>query len=151
MAVMAACSATMGAAALSATSASASDASIKAAIKAEGPKLTVAEGELLTELGHYRMTGNPAPVQAKLAAVVVILRSLKTNIAAQSAVSTKVKRGKAKFEKGIGDVVIAYERLEIAIGEKKASKAAAKAEVKKAGTAIKKATKELVEGEKLLA
>jgi hypothetical protein len=130
--------------------ASASDASIKAVIKSYNSKILVAEGHALTALGEYKSTGNPANVQSALTQSIDVLSSLKSKIAGQSASSSKVKEGKAKFEKGLAAVIVAYRRLKTAIGEKKSSPEAAKTEAKKAVSAVKVARKELLEGAKLL-
>jgi hypothetical protein len=61
-----------------------------------------------------------------------------------------VKAGKAKLIKGLRSVVLAYQRLKKAIGEKASSPAAAKKEALKAEKAVKKGAKELEEAFKLL-
>jgi hypothetical protein len=133
-----------------ATGASASDASIKQAIKTAEPGIIVAEGEVVSGLGQFKKTGNPAAIQQALTNSIGALSSLKSNIAAQTAQSPKVKKAKAKLEKGLSEVVLAYKRLKTAIGEHATSKKAAKAEAKKALKALKKASTELIEGFKLL-
>jgi hypothetical protein len=130
--------------------ASASDASIKAVIKSYTSKIDLAEGHLLSEIGRYAKSGNPTKVDAALGRSIEVFTSLKAKIAAQSASSGRVKRGKAKFEKGLGKIVTAYRRLKTAFGEKKSSPSAAKAEAKKALTAVKSGRRELREGARLL-
>jgi hypothetical protein len=132
------------------TAASASAGSIKAAIRSDDPAILVDEGHLLTALGEYKTSGNPTAVQAALTATVASFRALESKIAAQSAVRPRVKRGKAKFERGLRAIAVAYERLNTAIGENAASPEAAKAETAKADIAVKKGSKELTEGMKLL-
>jgi hypothetical protein len=56
---------------------------------------------------------------------ITVLRSLKTSIAREAAVSTRVKEGKAKLVKGLQSVIVAYGKLKVAIGEKAGSPAAA--------------------------
>jgi hypothetical protein len=85
------------------TGASASDASIKHLTKTYNPKILVAEGHLVTAIGEYKTSGNPAPV-------ITDLDALKTNIAAQTAVSKRVKEGKTKLINGLHAVIIASER-----------------------------------------
>jgi hypothetical protein len=130
--------------------ASASDASIKAVIKSYSPRILVAEGHVLTAIGRYKKSGNPSAVKSALATSISVFGSLKSKIAAQSASSTRVRAGQAKFEKGLQKVILAYRSLQTAFGEKRASPTAAKAEAKKALRAVKAGHKEIVEGAKLL-
>jgi hypothetical protein len=130
--------------------ASASDASIKSAIKSYNSKILVAEGHVVTALGEYKTSGNPSGVETAIAKSITVLSSLKTAIASQSASTPKVKTGKTKFEKGLQTVIGAYRHLKTAFGEKAASPAAAKEQAAKALTSLKKAKAELREGAKLL-
>jgi len=132
------------------TAASASAGSIKAAIKSETPTILVDEGHLLTALGEYKTSGNPSAVQAALAVTITSVHSLESKIAAQPAVKPRVKKAKAKLEKGLKIIVVAYERLSTAFGERTVSPEAAKAETTKALIAVKRGGKELTEGTKLL-
>jgi hypothetical protein len=148
---VAACAAILcGALVVPVTAAWASAGSIKAAIKSDNPAILVDEGHLLTALGEYKTSGNPAAVQAALTATIAGFRSLESKIAAQPAVRPRVKRGKAKLETGLRAIVVAYERLDTAIGEHSVSPEAAKAETAKAEIAVKKGSKELTEGIELL-
>ena len=99
-AIVALCLATVGAAG-SASTASASDASIKRAIKKYEPKILVVEGHVLSAIGQYRKTGQPAGVEAALSKSIAVFRSLKAKIAAQSAIELKVEQGKLKLIKGL--------------------------------------------------
>jgi hypothetical protein len=130
--------------------ASASDASIKSVIKSYESKILVSEGHVVTAIGEYKTSGDPTGVQTAIAQAANVLGSLKSAIASQSASSPKIKEGKAKFEKGLRDVILAYQHLKKAFGAKKASPQIAKAEAKKALSAIKKGNKELRAGAKLL-
>jgi hypothetical protein len=130
--------------------ASANDASIKAVIKSYGPKILVAEGHVVSAIGEYKKTGNPAPVQTALSESTAVFSAMKSQIAAQSASSPKVKAGKRKVESGLSAAIVGYQRLGTAVGEKKVEPKEAKAEARKAARALVKATKELVEGLKLL-
>jgi hypothetical protein len=130
--------------------AAASDASIKAVIKSYNSKVLVAEGHLVTAIGEYKKSGDPTAVQAAFKQSIAVIGSLRSKIASQTASSKRVKLGQAKFDKGLESVIVAYKRLSKAIGEKKVSPAAAKAEAKKAVSAIKSARIELKEGAKLL-
>jgi hypothetical protein len=130
--------------------ASASDASIKSVIKSYDSKILVAEGHVVTAIGQYKKNGNPSGVTVALGKSIVVLRSLKSAIGAQSVSSAKVKEGKIKFEKGLKGVIVAYQHLKTAFGEKSASPQAAKVQASKALKSIKAARGELQEGAKLL-
>jgi hypothetical protein len=131
-------------------SSSASDASIKRVIKSYNSKILVAEGHVVSAIGEYKHSGNPKKVQTALAQSIVVLGSLKSAIAKQSASSPKIKEAKTKIEKGLHAVILAYRRLAKAVGEKHASPHAAKAEAKAALSAVKKGSIELHEGAQLL-
>jgi hypothetical protein len=130
--------------------ATASDASIKAAIKSYNSKLLIADGHLETALGEYKKSGNPSDVQAAFTKSIAVLSALESKIASQKASSPRVKLGQTKFDKGLQSIIAAYRRLSKAIGEKRVSPAAAKAEAKKAAVEIDKAGVLLKEGTKLL-
>jgi hypothetical protein len=132
------------------TGASASDTSIKAAIKKAAPQILITEGHVVTAIGEYKVNANPVPVQGALQKAITVLRALRTKIADQSAVSPRVKLGKAKLEKGFHSVIVAYEGLKTAFGEKAASPTTAKLEATKALEAVKRGGKQLSEGVKLL-
>jgi hypothetical protein len=139
-----------GALAIPVSGASASDASIKAVIKSYDSKLLVANGHLETAIGEYKKSRNPSGVQAALQKSIAVYGSLKAKIAMQPASTQRVKLGKVKFDKGLQSIVLAYQRLKKAFGEKKVSPAEAKAEAKKALSAVKAARTQLREGAKLL-
>ncbi len=104
----------------------------------------------MTAIGEYKKSGNPAGVQKAIQKNTSVLLSLESKIRSQSASSTRVKLGKAKFVKGLQKVVVAYRHLSEAFGEKQVSPAAAKAEAKKAVSIVKSARTELREDAKLL-
>jgi hypothetical protein len=133
-----------------ATSASASDSSIKALIKSYNGKIITSEGKLLTAIGEYKTSRNPEHVINALDNAINVLRSLKTKIANQSAASTSVKKGKADLVKGLQAVIVAYGHLKVAFGEKAGSPSAAKENAEKAALAVKKGRVDLAEGLKLL-
>lgn len=130
--------------------ASASDGSIKALIKSYDAKIITSEGHLLTAIGGYKTSGNPAAVVTALDDATAVLRSLKTKIASQSAASTRVKQGKADLVKGLQAVIAAYGHLKVAFGEKAGSPSAAKENAEKAMLAVKRGRVDLAEGLKLL-
>jgi hypothetical protein len=133
-----------------APSASASDASIKQAIKSYAPKILVAEGQLLSAVGSYAKTGNPSKVESALSNSISVFHALRSRIAAQSAVATKVKEGKRKLLKGLEAVTSAYKHLKIAFAVKAVNSAAAKLQAQRAEAAVKKGRRELREGLQLL-
>ncbi|HXN38920.1 MAG TPA: hypothetical protein VN892_12850 [Solirubrobacteraceae bacterium] len=132
------------------TAASASDSSIKSALKSYDARILIDEGHFVTAVGEYKASKNPSGVQAALKTCITSFRSLRLKIAAQSAGRPQVKAGKAKLEMGLQAVMVAYQRLDVAFGEHTFSPEAAKSEVANAGIAIDKARTELAEGVKLL-
>lgn len=136
--------------ALPVTAASASSSSIRAALKSYNPRLIVDAGHIVTAIGEYKTSHNPSGVQAALATSIAGWRSLRSKVAAQSAVRPHVKAGKAKLEQGLRGIVVAYTKLNVAFGEHTVSPEAAKVEVANAGIAVDKARAELAEGVKLL-
>jgi hypothetical protein len=132
------------------TVASASGASIRAAIQSYNSKVLVAEGHLLSAIGKYKKHGDPVPVRVALDRSIAVLSSLKAKIASQSASSPRVKKGKAKFEQGLRSVIVAYRHLKRAFGEKQSSPQTAKAQAAKALRAVKKGQAQIKEGARLL-
>ena len=130
--------------------ASASKASIKAALKSYSGKVDEAEGGVLTALGAYKSSKEPAPVETALGKSVTVLKALKAKIAEQSAPSIKVKTAKTKLLKGIGAVIVAYEHLGTAFSDHATNKSAAESEAKTALLKVKAGQKELKEAAKLL-
>ncbi len=130
--------------------ASASKASIKAALKSYSGKVDEAEGGVLTALGAYKASKEPAPVETALGKSVTVLKALKAKIAKQSAPSIKVKTAKTKLLKGIGAVIVAYEHLGTAFSDHATNQSAAESEAKTALLKVKAGQKELKEAAKLL-
>jgi hypothetical protein len=130
--------------------ASASKASIKAALKSYSGKVDEAEGGVLTALGAYKTSKEPAPVETALGKSVTVLKALKAKIAKQSAPSIKVKTAKTKLLKGVGAVIVAYEHLGTAFSDHATNKSAAESEAKTALLKVKAGQKELKEAAKLL-
>lgn len=124
--------------------------SIKSLIAGYNGKLIASEGKLLTAIGGYKSTQDPAPVLTALDNAIGVLRSLKSKIAKQAATAARVKKGKADLEKGLQAVIVAYEHLKSAFSEKAGSPSAAKEDAQKADTAVKKGRAELTAGLKLL-
>jgi hypothetical protein len=130
--------------------ASASDASIKKVFKQWDSRLLISEGHLETALGEYKTRREAAQVESALGNAIDVLRGLKTKISQQSAVSTRVKEGKAKVVKGLGKLIVAYEHLKSAFTVKATSQQAAQEQAQKAKLALKHGAIEFLEGAKLL-
>ena len=130
--------------------ASASKASIKAALKSFSGKIDEAEGGVLTALGAYKTSKEPAPVETALGKSVSVLKELKAKIAKQSAPAPKIKTAKTKLLKGIGAVILAYEHLGTAFSEHGSDQSAAEAEARTALVKVKAGQKQLKEAVKLL-
>ncbi len=130
--------------------ASASKASIKAAVKSYTSRILIAEGHVVSAIGEYKMSKNPAGVESALTSSIEVFQSLRAKISHQSAAKPKVKAGKAKLIKGLETVAVAYERLKTAFADRQTSPEAAQAAVASSLTAVKAGRKELSEGVKLL-
>lgn len=130
--------------------ASASKASIKAALKSYDGKIDVAEGNTLTAIGEYKTTKNATPVEEAITASVTVLSALRTKISHQSAGPPKVKAAKSKLVKGLEAVIVSYGKLKTAFSLQASNPQAAQAEVTKALAAVKSGRKKLNEAAKLL-
>lgn len=139
--VLAGCLAALCTAAVTgpASSAWASDASIKAAVRSFDTKIVASEEKAAGAIREYRSTGDPKPVQTALSEAISVLRALKAKIAGQSAKTSRVKAGKAELLKGLRDVIRSYQHLSTAFGVKSLSPSAAKAQAEKALTELKTA------------
>jgi hypothetical protein len=132
---------------------SASSKSIKTVIRSYNGKVEVAEGKVVTAAGSYEESSapkNPAPVEAAISESVTVLRSLKAKVALQSAHAARVKKAKAKIEKGIGEVIVGYGYLTAAFAEKATNAEAATTEAEKAAALAEEGHNNLVAGVKLL-
>jgi hypothetical protein len=118
--------------------------------KSYSGKVDEAEGGVLTALGAYKTSKEPAPVETALGKSVTVLKALKAKIAKQSAPSIKVKTAKTKLLKGVGAVIVAYEHLGTAFSDHATNKSAAESEAKTALLKVKSGQKELKEAAKLL-
>jgi hypothetical protein len=131
-------------------SAPASNASITAVIESYSSRILVDEGEVVSAIGVFKQTHQVAGVQTAISRSVKLLSSLKSKLVRQSASSRRVKLGKAKFVKGLGGVVKAYNHLALAYSENAGNPQAAEAEATKAIAEVKKARAQLKKGAKLL-
>lgn len=130
--------------------ASASAGSIKQALKSYNSRVLVSEGHVVSALGTFEENHVAAPVVAAINESVVVLKSLRAKIERQSAAATRVKEAKTLIIKGIGSVIAAYTRLDSAFSETTVNPEAAKVEVEKSDTDIRRAHAELKKGSKLL-
>jgi hypothetical protein len=131
-------------------SATASKASIKAAIASFNHRVTVAEDHVGEALERYETTKDPAPVASALQKSIAVIRALRTKVADQSAHATRVKHAKAKILTGLELVVIADQQLIIAYDERQAEPAAAASEAEEALAKVKRGRHLLLEGVTLL-
>lgn len=132
------------------TGAGASEAGIKAAIRAYSGKIDVAEGHVLTAVGEYKTTHNAAPVEEAITASISVLSALRTKIVHQSVAIPKIRTAKSKLVKGLGAVITAYEKLKAAYSDKASSPTTAQSEAEKAIVALKSGSKQLKEAIKIL-
>ena len=130
--------------------ASASEASIKATFEHYKARVDVAEGHVVSALGEYETSKEPAKAETALKEAASVLLSLRSKIQSQSASAPRVKEAKTKIVEGLGGVAAAYKDLANALEEKTSSPEAAKAEAQKFKASAKKAILELHEGVKLL-
>jgi hypothetical protein len=134
-------------------SASASSRSIKLVIRGYNGRVEVAEGHVETTAGDYEQSSDPkdpAPVEAAIGESIAVLGALKAKVALQSANAPRVKRAKAKIEKGIGEVIVGYGYLSSAFAEKATDPQAATAEAKKSVALAEEGRRNLLAGVKLL-
>jgi len=132
---------------------SASSKSIKAVISSYNGKVEVAEGKVVTAAGTYEESSppkNPAPVEAAISESIAVLRSLKAKVALQSADAARVKKAKAKIEKGLGEVIVGYGYLSVAFAEKATNAEAAKTEAERSVALAEEGRNNLIAGIKLL-
>jgi len=149
MLAVALCCMTMGPVAVSL----ASSRSIKLVIRSYNGKVEVAEGHVETTAGAYEQSSDPkdpAPVEAAINESVAVLSSLKAKVALQSAHAPRVKKAKARIEKGIGEVIVGYGYLTTAFAEKATDPEAATAEAKKSVALAEEGRSNLLAGVKLL-
>jgi hypothetical protein len=130
--------------------ASASKRSIKLAVKSYSARILTSEGHVVSALGEYKTSKNPAAAEAALGEAVSVLKELRAKVAAQGAPSPRVKEAKVKIEQGLHAVIVAYTSLSTALAEKASDPSGAMAEVEKFVAAAKKGSKELHQGALLL-
>ncbi len=134
-------------------STSASGASIKSVIRSFNGRVEVAEGKVEMAAGAYQQSSDPkdpAPVEAAIGESVAVLRSMKAQVALQSAHSLRVRKAQAKIEKGIGEVIVGYCYLSSAFAEKATNAEAATALAKKSVALAEEGRANLLAGVKLL-
>jgi hypothetical protein len=130
--------------------ASASKASIKAVLTSSNAQVAQAEKGVVSALGTYKTSPNPAPVESAIAKSIFVLKRLRTNIASQPAGPAAVKLAKSKLVKGISAVVSAYVRLNSAFAQHGTDPSAAKGEAEAALKKVASGRKQLKEAVKLL-
>jgi hypothetical protein len=132
------------------SSACASKASIKNAIRHWSPKVLVAEGHTTSAIGELATTQAVAPVQAAIVGSIAALNGMRNAVAHQSANAPRVKLAKQKIESGLEAVIVAYQHLDTAFGEKASNPEAATAEAMDAENVVKAGKAKLKQGIQLL-
>jgi hypothetical protein len=117
-----------GVLALTVAGAAASEASIKAAIVSFSPRIQVAEGHLLSAIGEYNTSKDPAGVESALGTSIGVFSALKAKLAIQAAIAPHVKQAKSKVQGGLQEIISGYSRLKVAYGERAVEPQAAEAE-----------------------
>jgi hypothetical protein len=130
--------------------ASASKASIKAALKSGLPQVKSTELAAGEAIKAFKTTHEAAPVDSALAKAITALKALKVKVAKQPAGPPAVKTAKAKLLKGFSAVVVAYEHLGTAFQENASNPSAAEAEATTALTKIKAGNTQIKAAVKLL-
>ncbi|HEV3047379.1 MAG TPA: hypothetical protein VGY13_08475 [Solirubrobacteraceae bacterium] len=130
--------------------ASASRAGIRALIQSWNPKVLVSEGKVVSAVGEYKTSRNPAPVETAIGEAIGTLRGLRQGIEHQRAIRPRVKRAKDDLMDGLREVILAYERLEAAFREKGLSPAAADRNARRANALVQRGQRDLREGARLL-
>jgi hypothetical protein len=130
--------------------ASASKASIKAALKSGLPQVKSTELAAADAIKTFKTTHEAAPVDSALANAITALKSVKAKVAKQSAGASAVKMAKAKLLKGFSAIVLAYEHLGTAFQEHGTDPSAAEAEATMALTKIKAGNTQIKAAAKLL-
>jgi hypothetical protein len=130
--------------------ASASRTSIRALIEGWTPKILVSEGHVVSAVGEYKTSRDPASVEAAIGEAIGTLRTLRTGILRQSAVRLRVRKAKNDLVDGLREVIIAYERLESAFREKGITPVVANRNARRAGVLVKRGQRDLRQGVRLL-
>jgi hypothetical protein len=128
----------------------ASESSIKAVIVSYAGRIDIVEGRVITAVGEFRETKDPAPLETAISGSVSVLRTLEAKITRQGAHSSKVKRAKAKIVAGLQDVVVAYEQLAAVYEEYLSNPLAARSAALSAQTLVIEGRSEIIRGSKLL-
>jgi hypothetical protein len=130
--------------------ASASAKSIKSAIRSFSSKILVAEGHVLSAGGEYETSKDPTGVIEAISQSVSVLSALEVKVAHQPALAPRVKRARSKVVHGLHTVIVGYEQLSGAFGEKAMDPEAAKVAAAAAEVLATKGRNELKQGVKLL-
>ena len=131
-------------------SASASSESIRAALVSYLGKIDTAESHVQTALNEYKVSNDPAGVQQALSGAIAVMNGMEFKVERQAAVAPRVKEAKTKVEKGLQKVIVGYEELAIAYGERAANPQAAVTTATRAVKLVKQGGAELREGVNLL-
>jgi len=105
---------------------------------------------VLSAAGEYEASKDPAGVTAAISQSVSVLAALEVKVARQPALAPRVKRARSKVVHGLHSVIVGYEELATAFGEKATEPEAAKVAAAAATVLASAGRKELSEGVKLL-
>jgi hypothetical protein len=130
--------------------ASASDASIRSAIKSSVPKIQKSQAKLINSFTAYEKTHNPAAPLTALKGQNKTLTALEIKLSGQSASSTNGTRGKNDIVKGLRLIVGSNNTLATELQKSANHTPVSKAKIKAATAADTKGNKDLVAGTKLL-
>lgn len=130
--------------------AQASDATLKATVKSDVPKLLRSQAKIIDGLAALAKTSSVKPLVKAIRAQDRDLTSLRRRLAAESASSTTGTRAKADITKGLALIVTANSTLSKDLAKASSGKAVSKAQVKAAAAAVKRGNVDVATGVKLL-
>jgi hypothetical protein len=144
------CVAALGASLVAPAGAGASDKSIRRTIAEYAPAVSVSEGQVASGVATFQATRNASPAETAFVSAERLLRSLRTALSGQIAVSPDVKQGKADVLTGVTGLIHAYQYLETAFDVHGVSRHTATVQAAKAATATRWGQHELAAGLALL-
>lgn len=146
MSLIAGCAVALGPVA----AAQASDATLRATIKNDVPKITRSQAKILDGLATLEKSGSAKAIVKAIKAQDRDLNTLKHRIAVEGASSSAGSRGKRDITKGLALIVKSNTTLGKDISRASSGKSVSKAQVKAATAAVKKGNVDIDAGAKLL-
>jgi hypothetical protein len=132
------------------TSAQASDATIRSAIKTAVPKIEKSQAKLINGLSTYQTTHNPTALMKAIKGQDKTLKALETKLSAQSPSSANGTKGKADIVKGLRLIVGSNGTLAKELEQSAHHAPVSKAKLKASTAADVKGNRDLTAGSKLL-